>query len=67
MLKILSHKRNANQNYTKIPSHPSQIGGMAQMVEGLPSKHRTLSSNPNTTNRVYSFSLYVFYHFITKV
>jgi hypothetical protein len=24
MFKILSHKGNANQNYTEIPSHPSE-------------------------------------------
>jgi hypothetical protein len=26
MFNILSHKGNTNQNYTKISSHPSQIG-----------------------------------------
>jgi hypothetical protein len=30
MLNTLSHKGNTNQNYTKIPSHPSQNGHLQE-------------------------------------
>jgi hypothetical protein len=30
MFNILNHKGNANQNYTEIPSHPSQNGNQQE-------------------------------------
>jgi hypothetical protein len=40
MFNILTHKGNANQNYTEIHSHPSQIGNhqenkQQQMLVGM--------------------------------
>jgi hypothetical protein len=32
MISILSHKGNANQNYTKIPCPPSQIGNHQKII-----------------------------------
>jgi hypothetical protein len=45
MFNILSHKGNANQNYTEIPSHPSQKGNQEnkqQMVVRKWGKKRPL-------------------------
>jgi hypothetical protein len=52
MLNILSHRGNANQNYTNNEKQkPSPWArGMAQVVERLPGKCKTLSSNSGTTH-----------------
>jgi hypothetical protein len=46
MFNILIHKGNANQNYTKIISHPSQIGNhqenKQQMLAGMQGKRNRL-------------------------
>jgi hypothetical protein len=44
MFNIFSHKRNANPNYTKIPSHPSQIGNHQE------NKQRMLASMRRNRN-----------------
>jgi hypothetical protein len=61
MFNILSHRGNANQNCTEIPSHSSQnghhqenklqSGGVAHIIEPLPSKCKALSSNTNTAKK----------------
>jgi hypothetical protein len=40
MFNILSHKENANQNYTKIPSHSSQIHKLIKEIATNAGKDR---------------------------
>jgi hypothetical protein len=65
MFGILSHRGNANQNESEIPSYSIRMaivkktnknrwehGSSAQVVKNLPSKHEVLSSNSSTSKKI---------------